>query len=521
MIISRITDGIGNQLFQYAFGRCLAYKWNTELKFDLTFYDSDHLRPCTLNFFNTKATLATPEEIARVKNSCGGVRQEEKRFMPEILDYPDDVWLYGYWGSEKYFADIRDILLNEFSLRQPIGVAAQHWKEKIFAAECSVSVHFRHGDFAYSPINVAKPNAFAIVPLNYYYECINVLKQQYKNLTLFIFSNNLQWVKENFRPGVPIEFVEGEGLEDFEELHLMSLCKHNIIANSTFSQWGAWLNQNPDKKVFRPLPTSDAAKVDYQYVSTGDENSLLDMDKWIGVPFDINKQPEITQKPYFSLLLVVNDDAATLNETLDSILGQDYKYYELIIIDDASTDGSGKICRQVAQTYDNVTLIKLWNKIPDGAAYNKALDLAQGDSVLFLKGNDRIFPDALTYLYLVNERPRVDVVNSVAWLHEDERGGISMAGRKFALETDAAFRGSEGSIRTKLDKPTLFKIFAANEAATPLATKMFRRKFLTDNDIRFNEQNDAEATRLFAIEAMLQADEMIFTPNLHYIAPRK
>ena len=197
------------------------------------------------------------------------------------------------------------------------------------------------------------------------------------------------------------------------------------------------------------------------------------------------------------------------------------KYYELIIIDNDSTDGSGKICRQVANGNEKVTLIKLWNKISDGAAYNKALDIAQGDFVLFFKGNDRVLSNALTSLYPVNERPRVDVVNSFVWLREDERGGISMAGKKFGLEVDAAFRGLQGNLRVKFDKPTLFKILATNGGATPFAAKVFKRKFLTDKGIRFNDNSGDEVQRQFTIDAMLKADEMIFTPQVFYIAPRK
>lgn len=525
MVIVYIMGGIGNQLYQYAAGRRLAHKLNTELKLDTTFYDNDNLRPYALNLFNIKESIATHEEIECIKKISTpkkiGIEGDPEQFMPEVLRYPNDVWLHGYWGHEKYFADISNILRKEFTLKQTLSSNAKSWKEKILASECSVSLHFRHGDFAYSPINSAYSN-FSILPLDYYYECIQSLQNDYKNLTLFVFSDNLNWVKENLHVDLPTEFVEGEDLKDVEELYLMSLCKHNITANSTFSWWGAWLNQNPSKKVFRPIPSVDSAKVESQ-PSPKKKNTFLDSDKWIKVPFIPKRELDITQKPYFSLLLVVDNNVATLEETLYSIFGQDYKFYELIIIDNASTDGSGKICRQTAKNYDNVTLIKLHNKVTVGVAWNMALDIAQGDFIIFLKGNDLLVFNALSSMYLVNEHPRVDVVNSVCWLREDENGTLGTDNRKFNLETDEAFKDFQGIIRGKFDKLTILKILSASNSfyPPPITTKIFNRKFLVDNGILFNEKTKEDAEILFKVNAMLQANENIFVKNPYYIAPRK
>ena len=218
--------GLGNQLFQYATGRRLAHKLNTELKLDLTYYISDNLRPYVLNLFNIKESVATPEEIAYIKQLSlqreFGKENENATFMPEVLNYPDNIYLYGYWQHEEYFADISEILRHELKLKNPLSTSAQHWKEKILASE-SVALHFRHGDFIYSPVNQKLTNIFGIPSLDYYYECINNLKREYKNLRLFVFSDNLNWAKENLRSDLPTEFVEGCE-QDIEELYLMSLC---------------------------------------------------------------------------------------------------------------------------------------------------------------------------------------------------------------------------------------------------------------------------------------------------------
>lgn len=514
--------GLGNQLFQYATGRRLAHKLNTELKLDLTFYERDNLRPYLLNCFNIQESIASPEEIARVKqlSASRGIEQENLAFMPEVLNYPDNTWLYGYWQHEEYFADIADILRRELTLKRPLSFSAQYWKEKIHSVECAVSMHFRHGDFIYSPTNQNLPKHFAIPPLNYYHQCIDALKRNCGNLTLFIFSDNLQWAKENLRADVPIEFIEGDNLQDIEELYLMSLCHYNILSKSTFSWWGAWLNQNPAKNIFMPIAYSDGKKIDVRSSVTGDENSPLDSDRWIKIPFDVNEQQRgITIRPYFSLLLVVNNDITTLEESLGSILGQDYKFFELIIVDNASTDGSGKICRELVHTYDNVTLIKLHGKVQNGAAWNIALKAAQGYYALFLKGNDRLLMNALTSLYLTNEHIVADLVNSAAMLQEDKQGDITINAENYSLKKMSAFQNITGMVCDELDKMTLLKVLADDERIFPLQTRLFKLKFLHENHISFDEKIGDDAENLFVFDVIFRTREIIFTTTVFYVAP--
>jgi len=525
LIVVNMTGGLSNQLFQYAAGLRLAHKWNAELKLELSFYEHHLNTPYVLNEFNVKENLATAEDVLHLakitpNNSLGREGNSTQIFRPEVLDYPDNVYLRGCWESEKYFADIAGILRHDFTLKNPLSESARRWKEKILSCECSVSMHVRHGDFFYSP-RFTKQLLFEIIPLDYYYECINRLKQQYKKFTLFVFSNDLSWCKKNFRTDIQTEFVEGEGLKAFEELHLMSLCKHNIIANSTFSWWGAWLNQNPDKKVFVPFPSNFVGtKKNYRHFSEKrNENSPLENDRWIRVPFDVNAQPFETLRPWFSLLLVVNNDAATLVESLNSIFNQNYRYFELIIVDNASSDGSGKILQQAAKTFDNITLIRLHDKISNGAAWNIALNAAQGYDVMFLKGNDRLLPDVLASIYLTNEHIVADVVNSVAYLKADESGDIDIADKKFFLKKMPAFQNMNGVFNGKLDKLTLLRILANNETFFPIATKVFKRKFLEENKIRFNEKIGDDAENLFALDAMFQTDKIIFASLTFYVAP--
>ncbi len=526
MIISQIKDGIGNQLFRYAAGLRLAHKLGTEFKIDISDYITRKFRSYVLDQFNITADFADSAEIQRLKKLHEGTDWGKEhlpwQFMPEVLDWRDDVYLKGSWEDERYFADIADIIRREFTFKNKLGAAARRWRKKISDAKCSVSIHVRHGDFVFIPSALKETSGFAILPLEYYYECIRRLKRQYKNLTVFVFSDDLDWCRDNLHFDVPTEFVAGDGLTDVEEFRLMSLCKHNVIANSTFSWWAAWLNQNPDKKVFMPIPDDAEAQKAYRYSPQTVTNSPLESDKWTRVFFDLNKRPALTKHRYFSLLLVVNNDVLFIRETLNSILAQNYEHYELIIVDNASTDKSREFCRQAAAAYENVTLIKLYDKVSDGAAWNKALEVAQGDYVIFLRGSDRISPDALNLIYLTNSDLLKNIIYFFTWLREDKNGSITLGDKKFIVEGDPSCNSFKSNVSGQLNKPVFLDVLANSYDAIPIGTKVFKREFLTDNAIKFNEHiGNEDAQILFTINAFFLTDEVLFMPKLFFIAPRK
>lgn len=524
MVIVHLGGGLGNQFFQYAFSRCLAYKLNTELKLDLRsvkIFRGGKPRVhgyYSLVAFNILENIATPEEIKHVQET--GIIPTS---MKNLKDIQGDVFIQGSWMfSRDYIECIIDIIRKEFTLKKPFSPNAEMWKNKILSAEYSVSMHFRHGDKLYNPRLQQLHKWWTVtLSLDYYYTCIDILKQRYKNLTVFVFSDNLQWCKENLHLDVPTEFIEGCETDE-EEFILMSLCKYNICANSTFSRAASILNSNPDKKVFYPKP-STLEEVDkfIKSLIPSQKDSLLVVND-IFIPFDLYNQPEITLPPIFSLLLIVNNDVSTIAKTLDSLLGQDYKYYEVIIIDNVSTDGSEKICRQYIDGKKNVTYKRLRKKVSNVVAWNRALKMAQGKYISFLKSSDSFLVNTLSTLYFVNKDRQVDILQLFAWLEEDENGTITVGDKKYSEKRDAFFQKQTKPAIMSANGQGVAKLLIDQQINRFLGTKIFYRDFLLEKGIKFDEHlPDDEAELFFQVECFFKSKYFMHVANALYIAPRK
>jgi hypothetical protein len=268
MIITKLIGGLGNQLFQYAVGRALAEKHKTTLKMDLSGYDHQvgvTPRQYQLFLFNIQESFSTPAERDRLKGrEASGLwgrvwkkissRLKRQRFLlekhynfdPAILAAKDNVYLEGYWQTEKYFMEIADIIRSEFTLKAEYNNLNQELLQKI-AAYNSVSLHIRRGDY----VSSQSTNEYhGVCSLDYYRRAVDLIAAKFPNPMIFVFSDDLEWCEANLKIDWPIVFVSGN--KDYEDLIMMSRCKHNIIANSSFSWWGAWLNNNPEKMVVAP-----------------------------------------------------------------------------------------------------------------------------------------------------------------------------------------------------------------------------------------------------------------------------
>lgn len=278
MIILKLSGGLGNQLFQYALGRHLAEKNSTVLMLDLSVYETYKLRRYSLHCFKILEHIATTEDIeyikekdkTRVARLVSKIRKrfgalysatsdsyqdvnvlEEKRFSfdPSVLEVKGNIYLEGYWQSEKYFSAIRNILLREFTFKYEQDAKRREIAEQIQKTE-SVSLHIRRGDYV---LNDLTNKVHGLCSIDYYNKAVNHIIQKIPNSHFFIFSDDPSWVHENFKTDHPVTIVEhNEASTDSEDLRLMSFCRHNIIANSSFSWWGAWLNAYPGKIVISP-----------------------------------------------------------------------------------------------------------------------------------------------------------------------------------------------------------------------------------------------------------------------------
>lgn len=266
MIIVKLMGGLGNQMFQYACARHLAEKNNDIVKLDLSWYQpggvpvGDTVRPYALDRFAISAQIANEEEIVR----AGGrppvfkklIRKIVNKMRPlasysfdrNVLRQTGNVYLEGFFQNENYFKDIEFIIRNEFQLRGGLGDAAHAVFEDIGLGE-AVSVHIRRGDY----ISNAHASVFhGTCSPEYYRRAIDAIIARVDAPRFFVFSDDIEWVKTNINIPAPVVYVSNPAITDHEELVLMSKCDHNIIANSSFSWWGAWLNQYQDKIVIAP-----------------------------------------------------------------------------------------------------------------------------------------------------------------------------------------------------------------------------------------------------------------------------
>jgi hypothetical protein len=235
MIITKIQGGLGNQMFQYAYGKHLATKYNKKLYCDINFYQYQSLRNFSLQDFDN---IDLDTSVDNIKVNFPIYKIDDDFNYKEIPE-PNNCGYYldGYWQSEKYFKESESIIRKQF---KPNRFLFESILETPGLDTKTVSMHIRRTDY------VTSNGYHPVQSLDYYQNAIDLIGDYD---TLYIFSDDINWCKENLNFK---NMVFREGNSDIEDLFLMSMCANNIIANSTFSWWAAWLNEHPDKKVISP-----------------------------------------------------------------------------------------------------------------------------------------------------------------------------------------------------------------------------------------------------------------------------
>jgi len=270
MNIVKIHSGLGNQMFQYAFYLAMRHH-HPDTKIDTSVYAN---RPSHNGYelervfaiHPNHATLAERDRLADVgKDWFSELRRAigwKRRTTGQLVTEPDpssgwsaDIWqvtdsyLQGYWQSERYFADITDEVREAFTFRLPLPKQAEPWAQSIQSSRDSVSVHVRRGDY----LKPRRRDDFEVCTENYYRRAVRLAQERLQDPVFYVFSDESRWVSEQkWFPEGTVYVSGNNGEQAYVDMQLMSICRHHIIANSSFSWWAAWLGQYEDTVTFAP-----------------------------------------------------------------------------------------------------------------------------------------------------------------------------------------------------------------------------------------------------------------------------
>jgi len=271
MIIVRFKGGMGNQMFQYAFGRQLAGQLNTELTFDPTNllyrnnppdfvyrnYDLDVFQPQETSFLAPPGLLA-PVFNLRIRKLSQGIRwlvarnypvvkEQHFHFDPKVLEQPEEGVIYdGWWQSSKYFDGVEEQLRQDFRFSREIIPESSELLTRIESSN-AICLNVRRTDFL-------KVDTLNATNKDYFLRGADYLGHKLSEPRFFVFSDDVAWCRENIKLDFPTEFVDHEhkGFKFGNYMQLMMRCKHYLIPNSSYAWWAAWLNTGEGKVVVAP-----------------------------------------------------------------------------------------------------------------------------------------------------------------------------------------------------------------------------------------------------------------------------
>lgn len=267
MVTVLLSGGLGNQMFQYAAAKALAVRLDSGYQLDLYSFSKKTkatVRCYELDIFSLSAPVAKTLKGKLVTKiypyiqkhrsffQCIGVFTDTYAvlYQPKFEEIKGNVVLYGYFQNEKYFENIAADLRKDFLFKKPLIDKNLDISNRLQCSQ-SVAIHIRRGDYL---TNQSSASNFITLDKAYYEKAIEYIVLNVDNPEFFVFSEDFEWIKENLNfENYPVTFIDwNKGMDSYIDMQLMSLCKHNVIANSSFSWWGAWLNANTGKKVIAP-----------------------------------------------------------------------------------------------------------------------------------------------------------------------------------------------------------------------------------------------------------------------------
>jgi hypothetical protein len=285
MIVTRLIGGLGNQMFQYAHGLHLARQSEQECFLDVSGFDTYRLHELAIDHFAiTAPRLPEPQRerlpgryrgASRLRETAERVlapfrkgksaplrlrREKPFGFQAKFASAGTDLYLDGYWQGEAFFPSMRSVLREEFTLAKPLSSQSSEIARQM-ADDNSVAVHVRRGNYV-TDSETAK--IFRCLDADYYRACLRDLQQHVASPKVYLFSNNTKWCLQNLDVGLPfIPVTHNDASTAHEDLYLISQCRHAVIANSSFSWWGAFLGEDrPGRKVYYPSPWFNLGTLD-------------------------------------------------------------------------------------------------------------------------------------------------------------------------------------------------------------------------------------------------------------------
>ncbi len=279
MIVARIEGGLGNQLFQYAFGTQLASRLGTELVLDLSAYASKPAHGYMLDRFAIGARELRADERRRVPHryrdgnrslltafSLGGnglmrLRERPFGFSEKYMSASDNSYLVGYWQSDRFFRDVTANVQEQFRPSIRPSDESKRVRERMLRS-ASIAIHVRRGDYI-----TTQPMAVRNLGLSYYRECVRMQLEKRPESEVYVFSNDIAWCRQNLKFPCPIHFIDHTNNDTaHEDLWLMTAADCLVIANSTFSWWSAYLGERLERSVYAPKSWFYPGTMDDQYL---------------------------------------------------------------------------------------------------------------------------------------------------------------------------------------------------------------------------------------------------------------